>query len=96
MAELHRATPELVALAHAARPDWREHAVRAVIAEAAAVGWTWPAVLVALPRLMCDPEAVPGDLIPYQRNGQPALPQRQAEHAARIRADLTGRTEGGE
>jgi hypothetical protein len=72
-AEICRAVTELQALAAAVRPDWDAAAVRAVIAQAATVGLTWPQVLVTLPRLMADPHARPAELVPDHRD--PLRPQ---------------------
>jgi hypothetical protein len=73
--EIRRAIPELQALAVAVRGDWNPDDVRAAIANAATIGMTWPQVLVALPRLMADPAARPGELIPDYRD-----PNRSAKH----------------
>jgi Family of unknown function (DUF6283) len=72
--EIRRAVPELAALAVAVREDWQAADVRAVIANAAAVGMTWSQVLVTLPRLMADPQARPGELVPDHRH--PLAPHR--------------------
>jgi hypothetical protein len=85
-AEVRRAVPELTALAAAVRPDWDRANVGAVIANAAAVGMTWPQVLVALPRLMADPHARPSELVPDHRDPMaphPADPPNDAFLAAK-------------
>lgn len=73
-AEIRRAIPELQALAVAVRADWVEVDVKNAILAAANAGLTWPQVLVALPRLMADAAARPGELIPDHRD--PTRPQR--------------------
>lgn len=72
------------------RGDWQRRAIETVLAEAAAVGLTWPQALVGLVRLSVDVDAMPGDLVRYERTGRPAPPERQRAHAARICA--TGST----
>jgi hypothetical protein len=75
--EIHRAVPELKALAATVRPDWPAADVSAAIAHAATIGMTWPQVLVALPRLMADPHARPAELVPDVRDPlrpRPAAP----------------------
>jgi hypothetical protein len=84
--EIRRAVPELTALAVAVRADWHEPDVRAVIANAAQIGMTWPQVLVALPRLMADPQARPGELVPDHRSPlapHPADPPNDAWREAK-------------
>jgi hypothetical protein len=61
---VHRATPELIALALAVRHDWAEHQVSGAITAAAQDGMTWEQALVSLPRLMIDPKAHPRELVP--------------------------------
>lgn len=83
-AEIVRAVAELQALATAVRPDWDPSDVRAVIAEAATIGLTWPQVLVALPRLMADPHARPAELVPDR--GDPLRPHPHNPPTADYRA----------
>lgn len=65
------ATPELIALAVAVRPDWAPADVQAALANAHAVGQRWPQALVGLVRLVVDPDARPAELVP-----RPLDPQR--------------------
>lgn len=89
---IERATPELLALALAVRPDWRERDVSGAIAAAALDGQSWPRVLAALPRLMADPAASPRDLVPDSRSplrkGPGVTAERNTAHAAAARAGL--------
>ncbi|MEV4059703.1 hypothetical protein [Nonomuraea dietziae] len=71
VAPIERATDELVALALAVRPDWREADVRADLANASMIGLTWPQQLVGLARLMADPCAVSRELIPPHQRQEP-------------------------
>lgn len=95
MPDAQHATPQLIELAVATRPDWQRRAVRNALAEAAAVGWSWPRAMVSMVRLAVDPEALPGDLVRHRRKGRPAPPERQHAYAEQIRADLWGEAGNG-
>lgn len=73
------ASPEMTALATKTRPDWNERDVRAVLAHAHTVGMTWQQVLVVMGRLMADPKAVPGELVPDWRDPVAAAHRHGAE-----------------
>jgi hypothetical protein len=98
---VHRATAELTALAIAVRHDWPEHAVSGAIQQAGYEGMTWRQVLVSLPRLMADPDATPGELVPDSR--QPLAPRavlppeetaRYARYARECLAEALGQRAG--
>ena len=81
------AFPELVALAVAWRPGWTEPAVAGAIRQAADQGMTRDHILVTLARLMADPGAAPGDLVPsatdptVRRHPDPDIARRGAAAA---------------
>lgn len=81
------AFPELVALAVAWRPDWREPAVAGAIRQAADKGMTRDHILVAVARLLADPDAAPRDLLPsatdptVRRHPDPDIARRGAAAA---------------
>ncbi|MFF0139740.1 hypothetical protein ACFYRN_25210 [Streptomyces sp. NPDC005227] len=86
------ATPQLLALAAAARPDWSPDQLRDVIAQARCLDFTWGRLLVAMAQLIADPEAEPSDLLagspePWRRRHRPA-PDTAQRGAAAARAAL--------
>lgn len=83
-APIERAVDQLVQLALAVRPDWREEDMRADLANASVIGLTWPQQLVGIARLMVDPVATSHDLIPpHQRHGKPPDPDQVRASSAR-------------
>ncbi|MEV7422832.1 hypothetical protein [Streptomyces sp. NPDC091212] len=86
------ATPELLALAAKARPDWQHGALRDALAHAHYQGMTWGQTLTAVARLLADPEAEPADLVPARepwRHRRPAQgPETAHRGAAAARAAL--------
>lgn len=92
------ASRELIALAEATRPDWNTADVEAIVAHARIVGFTWPQVLAGLSRLMADPKAFPGELVPDWRNPvatahrHGADPAAHADELAQARADAAAAT----
>ena len=57
-----RAYDELVALALKARPDWRDHDLRAGLAGAAVNGWEWDRALQETVRLVSQKGSDPREL----------------------------------
>lgn len=89
--EIRRATAELVALAVAMRADWDVSAVEQALAQAAAEGMAWPLMVSGMARLMIDPSASPGDLVParWSAGTRVVPPPGTAERgAAAVRAAL--------
>jgi len=87
------ATDELIAYVVRERPDWEPWAVRTAIGEAL-LRWTWERTVTELVRLLWDPNALPGNLVPTAApagKGQPLPRSRVAEHAAAARAGLPKR-----
>lgn len=62
------ASPEMIALAAKTRPDWDPRNVQAVLASAHSIGMSWEQVLAGMGRLMADPKAMPGELVPDWRD----------------------------
>jgi hypothetical protein len=60
---IRSAWPELAVLAAASRPDWPEDVINGVLRRAYDDGMAWETALHRIPRLMTDPDAVPGDLL---------------------------------
>ncbi len=87
------ATPELLALAAAMRPDWDRRDLSGALTSAANNGWPWPRAFLAACRLLADPDATPRDLLaeipsPLERNARPLSPADNARRAAEAKARL--------
>ncbi|MFD4830204.1 hypothetical protein ACFWPV_10165 [Streptomyces uncialis] len=87
------ATNELLALATRTRPDWSPHDLSDALAQARVQGMTWPAALVAVARLLADPDAQPHDLNaevpePWRRRRRTPGPDTAHRGAAAVRAAL--------
>ena len=86
---LRSAAPELTALAAAVRPDWSEDVISGVLRRAADDGMPWETALRRLPKLMTDPDAVPGDLLDDPRAAfRHQEPGDYAQGAAAVREAL--------
>jgi len=93
MTAIRSATPELLELAAAMRPDWERRDLAGALASAANNGWPWPRAFLAACRLLADPDAEPRDLLaeirdPLHRDGRPLSAADNARHAAEARARL--------
>ncbi|MET7776261.1 hypothetical protein ABZU94_10715 [Streptomyces mirabilis] len=87
------ATPQLIALAAAARPDWSIDQLHDVIAQARYRDITWGRLLVAIAQLIADPDAEPPDLLAqapeeWRRRRHPSTPETAHRGAAAARAAL--------
>lgn len=87
--EIRAALGELVALAVAVRPDWTADDVQAALVDARTCGWSWAHAFVAMARLIVDPDAKPGELVPPHPDPQRAPLHRpgSAESAAELLAE---------
>lgn len=91
--EVQVALAELIALAVAVRRDWTPADVQAAVIDAKMTGLTWSQALVGLVRLLVDPQAVPGELVPLKPDPQrpgPVMvgdPSRHADVLAEARID---------
>ncbi len=93
MTAIHPATPELLDLAAAMRPDWERRDLAGALMSAANNSWPWPRAFLATARLLADPDAQPRDLLaeiasPLERNARPLSPAANARHAAEAKAAL--------
>lgn len=80
MTEIHSATPQLLALAEAMRPDWGEREMSdlaGALASAHGSGWPFARACLAAVRVMCDAEAEPRELMDQTRN--PLRPAPKSE-----------------
>ncbi|MGW1001743.1 hypothetical protein [Streptomyces sp. NPDC002520] len=92
------ATPQLLALAAAARPDWSPDQLRDVLAQARTEGMAWSRVLVLVAQLIADPNAEPPDLLaelpePWRYRRRPPGPETAHRGAAAVRAALNTHTD---
>ncbi|MCX3059602.1 hypothetical protein [Streptomyces beihaiensis] len=92
------ATPQLLALTAACRPDWSSDQVRDVLGQARTEGMTWGHVLVVVAQLIADPDAEPPDLLAARRElwrhrRRPPGPETAHRGAAAVRAALTTRSD---
>jgi len=88
------ATPQLLALAEAARPDWPPELLRDVLAQVRCrEDMSFGRLVVAIAQLIADPEAEPPDLLagvpePWRHRRQPPAPDTAQRGAAAVRAAL--------
>lgn len=90
---IYVALAELIDLAAAVRPDWHRDQVQGAVMDAKMSGLTWSQALVGMVRLLVDPDATPGELVPVkldpQRPGPLSVgdPSRHADALAEARID---------
>lgn len=87
------ATPQLLALAEAARPDWSIDLLRDVVAQVRQAGMSFGRLVVAVAQLIADPDAEPPDLLagvpePWRQRRRPPTPDTAHRGAAAVRAVL--------
>lgn len=88
------ATPQLLALAAAARPDWSPDLLGDVVAQARCRDdWSFGRLVVAVAQLIADPQAEPPDLLAalpdaWRRRRHPPEPETAHRGAAAVRAAL--------
>jgi hypothetical protein len=88
------ATPQLLALAQAARPDWSPELLRDVLAQVRCrEDMSFGRLVVAVAQLIADPQAEPPDLLaatpePWRRRRRPPGPETARRGAAAARAAL--------
>ncbi|MCQ9178751.1 hypothetical protein KMT30_06840, partial [Streptomyces sp. IBSBF 2953] len=88
------ATPQLLALAEAARPDWSPDLLRDVLAQVRCqADMSFGRLVVAIAQLIADPEAEPPDLLagmaePWRHRRRPPAPDTAHRGAAAVRAAL--------
>ncbi|WP_329214948.1 hypothetical protein OG352_05600 [Streptomyces sp. NBC_01485] len=88
------ATPQLLALAAAARPDWSPDQLRDVLAQIRCrEDMSFGRLVVAIAQLIADPDAEPPDLVagmpePWRHRRQPPAPDTAHRGAAAARAAL--------
>ncbi|WP_155054531.1 hypothetical protein [Streptomyces blattellae] len=88
------ATPQLLALAQAARPDWSIDLLRDVLAQMRCrEDVSFGRLLVAVAQLIADPDAEPPDLLaglpePWRHRRRPPGPETAHRGAAAVRAAL--------
>lgn len=88
------ATPQLLALAQAARPDWSPDQLRDVIAQIRCrEDMSFGRLVVAVAQLIADPGAEPRDLLAglperWRQRRRPAEPETYTRGAAAVRAAL--------
>ncbi|MGV4984562.1 hypothetical protein ACVB8X_14165 [Streptomyces sp. NRAIS4] len=92
------ATPQLLALAEASRPDWSVDQLRDVLAQARTEGMTFGRVLVLVAQLIADPDAEPPDLLaarpePWRHRRRLPGPETAHRGAAAVRAALNTHTD---
>ncbi|MFB7596938.1 hypothetical protein [Streptomyces sp. NPDC056160] len=88
------ATPQLLALAQAARPDWSPGQLRDVLAQIRCRDdMSFGRLVVAVAQLIADPQAEPPDLLaeipePWRQRRRPPGPETAHRGAAAVRAAL--------
>ncbi|WND34011.1 hypothetical protein RI578_06745 [Streptomyces sp. BB1-1-1] len=88
------ATPQLLALAAAARPDWSPDLLGDVVAQLRCrEDMSFGRLVVAVAQLIADPEAEPPDLLaavsePWRQRRRPPTPETATRGAAAVRAAL--------
>ena len=88
------ATPQLLALAQATRPDWSPDLLRDVIAQIRCrEDMSFGRLVVAVAQLIADPDAEPRDLLaglpePWRQRRSPPTPETATRGAAAVRAAL--------
>ncbi|MGW0993480.1 hypothetical protein ACWD5V_09250 [Streptomyces sp. NPDC002523] len=93
------ATPQLLALAAAARPDWSPDQLRDVLAQLRCREDTsFGRLVVAVAQLIADPDAEPPDLLaarpePWRHRRRPPGPETAHRGAAAVRAALNTHTD---
>lgn len=95
MADLQRASDELVAYAIAARADWSARDVRAAIADMTSRGIAWQTIHLSITRIMCGHASTPRDAAPSRQwRGEPVTGPRVHELADACRAELAETNRG--
>lgn len=68
MNDINPATPQLIDLAAAMRPDWDESDLRGALASAVSNGWPFGKACLAAVRLLCEPGSEARDLLAEVRS----------------------------
>lgn len=98
MSPIESATPQLLDLAAAVRPEWDRDRLAGAIGAVRAAGWSWQRILTETVRLMTDEDGDPAALVDATRNpisrrpaiADPALAEINRRGVAAARAALGG------
>jgi hypothetical protein len=85
---INPATPQLLDLAAAMRPDWDRDQLSLALVAVRNAGWPWTRTFMAAARLLCDVKAVPRDLAVAARSPLERTVPADPDVAAAALADM--------